>query len=266
MVGLLWPSFSSAQWVVFSEVPLAKETELKRGPEDTSETVGLLPAGSIVKIREQKKPHFIFIEIELETGMAEGWIRMQALEQKPLVFPAPKLIVPKDEAILIRRDPSFQFGFHLGANLSFIGSDVSDLLYVGPGFIGGGYVSMFLNPKFLLRFEAGYSLVQGSSDDNLNLSFGFFDLCILPTYLLDSFEIFGGLQYSIGLSVVDIPTGIVVESPTDLSSIWGVIGAGYRMRVGSTSVLVRLRYGTAFQRNPFVFHVFGLTTSIEFNG
>lgn len=256
-----------AQWVAFSDVILKEDSYLYQKPSDKAETLGKLPTGSIVKILERKMGGFVLIQVELEDGNLTGWVKTDALE-KPVNQPQPsKILIPKDEGLLIRRESAFLFGFHLGGSLGFIQTDVSTAIYSDPGFIGGGGAGIFLAPRLPLRFEVSYSLVNGTANDNLNLSFGFLDFSLVPAYQFDSFELFGGFQYSFGLGVKDIPRGVVLPSAYDLSSVWGQLGAGYRIRLGYfTTVSLRLRYSTSFQRTPFVFNVIGLMTAIEFQG
>lgn len=255
-----------AQWVVFSDVILKEDSYLYQKSSDKAATLGKLPTGSIVKVLERKMGGFVLVEVELEEGNLTGWVKTDALE-KPVNQPQPsKILIPKDEGLLIRREPVFLFGFHLGGSLGFIQTDVSTA-YSGPGFVGGGIAGIFLAPRLPLRFEVSYSLVNGTADDNLDLSFGFLDFALIPAYQFDSFELFGGFQYSFGLGVKDIPRGVVLPSASDLSSVWGQLGAGYRIRLGYfTTVLIRLRYCTSFQRSPFVFNVISLVTAIEFQG
>jgi len=272
---------------------LTRETDLRRGPSEDSPILGRLPAGTILSFKGERSGGFVLVEVELEDGTSlEGWVLKDALDkmslgdddeeqetfEQPESAPAPsrikqekpkkkKLRIPKDEGILLKREPSFAYGARAGGSYSLIDVDNGNR-YTGLGLFGGAHAGMFVNEKFPIFLEANFFQANGTADDNLNLAFNFFELGVEPLYLITPYlEVFAGLSYAFGLGLADIPPTVQVAGAGDLSSFWVHIGGGYRVKVTpEMDMAFRLNYRVSFLRSPFLFQLITLLAVIEFRG
>jgi hypothetical protein len=255
---------------------------MKEDASDSSASIGRLPKGTMVTIQGERQGNYIPILVELEDGgKLEGWIPADALESsegevddgsphKSKRLRPKRIQIPEDEKLLLKRERSFMYGIFGGGTMAFITSVVTQPVYSGFGFVGGGEVGLFVGDNLPIRVELGISQYNGTaSQDPLNLNFGFnfLDLNVVPTYYLGSFEGFLGLGYSFGLGVNQIPSQIQLVSARDLSTLSGQGGVGYHFSIGYQSdLLVRLRYQALFARSPFVFQAVCLIVALEFQG
>ena len=267
-----------------------RETELRKDPYVDSESLGLLPAKSIVTLTGEQKGKYVQVEVELEEGVVQGWIESKALAKKEVreeeqeeesdqkiinVRKAKKkrktIPVPSDEGILLGRQPTFSYGFFGGGHLDFMSVQIPEDSVSGYGFLGGVTLSFVLDPTFRLRTEVDYAVHSGvNSKDNL-LSFGFLDMSVTGEIPLGgAFYVLGGFQYSMGIGIDNTDSVVSsnsVASASDVSGIWGLAGVGYKFSIGETSSLsLRARYAGAFMATPVGFHTFGLQAVWEIEG
>lgn len=270
-----------------------RESELRKEPFPDAESLGILPAKSIVTLTGEEKGNFLEVEVELEEGIVTGWLDSSAIRKKIVkeevseeespsetkVLKVRKgkrkkkkrIPVPEDEGVLLKRDPTFSYGALLGAHLSMIPIEdpVGDAR--GNGFTFGASLSFLLDPSFRLRTELAYSTQSGLDAGERYLNVGFFDVVALGEIPLGGdFFALGGFQYSLGMSLDNqegaVKQDILVDA-SDLSGFWGVLGAGYRFSIGpQTYMALRARYAGAFLTSPVGFHTFGLQAIIELEG
>jgi hypothetical protein len=268
-----------------------RETELRKEPYVDSESLGLLPAKSIVTLTGEQKGKYVQVEVELEEGVVQGWIESKSLAKKEVsegenseedaerkvikVRKAKKkhktVPVPNDEGILLGRQPTFSYGFFGGGHLDFISvQDPQDSL-AGYGFLGGATLSFVLDPSFRLRTEVDYSVHSGTNSTEKLLSFGFLDISATGEIPLGgAFYVLGGFQYSLGIGLDNsdsVVSATSVAAASDVSGFWGLAGVGYKFSIGETSSLsLRARYAGAFMATPVGFHTFGLQAVWEIDG
>lgn len=265
------------------------ETDLRDSPEEEAESYGRLPKGTLVIQRGETRNGFMKIWVELESGSLEGWVFAGHLDRATReggsepegtmpeepdpsdrarrLRPRPRLVVPKDEGLLIRRERSFFYGVQTGFNFNVLETNIDDFFYLGGGFGVGAHVGMYLIPDIPFRLEMFYTLAQGTNDNGELIQVGFFDTALVATYAIDRFEIFGGAQFSVGLSLNDISPSIQLGAPQDLSAIYVVAGAGYRVPLGEiTTMVVRARYAFSFLRAPIGVQYGGAFVYLEFGG
>lgn len=226
----------------------------------------------------------MFVEVELEQGdTLEGWITQDSLdrqveevdsltnpEKKRPKIRSGKIHVPEDESLLLRRESTFFYGLSAGGNYSFLQTQFSNAFYSGVGFTAGGHIGTFLTKEFPFRFETSFTKLTGSSATDttgLTLDFNFLDLAVLPSFvLLNTVEIFGGLQYSLNLGVGDTPQNIAVTSG-DLSTFGFQCGAGYRFNIAyQTELAVRAKYYISFIKYPFSYQSISLLVALDIQG
>lgn len=268
-----------------------RETELRKDPYPDSESLGLLPAKSIVTLTGEEKGKFVQVEVELEEGVVQGWIESKSLTKKEApeegeseeeeekkiikVRKAKKkkktIPVPGDEGILLGRKPTFSYGFVGGGHLDFLSvQDPQDSLS-GYGFMGGATLSFLLDPTFRLRTEVDYAVHSGTNSNDKLLSFGFLDISATGEFpLSESFYLLAGFQYSLGIGMDNadsVASTSSVGAASDVSGIWGLAGLGYKFPLGETTALsLRARYAGAFMASPVGFHTFGLQAVWEIEG
>jgi hypothetical protein len=259
--------------VAFAKYETNKSTSLYEEPDASSKNLGLLPKATILEWKEEIKNGFAKVKVELEDEEPiEGWIKIDrvkpALPVEEIKKKKAKIFVPEDEGLLMRREASFLYGVQAGADYSIIQTSVGTDNYTGIGILGGGYVGAFLDKDFPIRFEFNFFQTTGTSSvDFINLGFNFFEVGIVPSYMLSNFEIFGGLSYAFGLGMADIPTGITVTGPSAQSSPGAQIGVGYHIPTSSPlEVAFRLKYSTLFNRGNFAFNIISLLIGLEFHG
>ena len=270
-------------------VQIKRETRLRRDPTEDSPSLGRLPPGTILTMKGSRRGKYLRVEVELEGGDAlEGWIESESLDRparelesvtdnekrKPRIKSG-RISVPEDEGLLLRREPTFSYGLFGGANYSFLQTQYSNDFYSGIGFGGGGHIGYFVLPDLIARLEVGFNRLNGTSATDttgLSLSFNFLDIAIVPSYTISNFEIFGGLQYSFGLGVGDIPAqmkaaGTMVFSTSDVNNFGLQAGAGYRFNVGfQTDLAVRAKYSLSFLKYPFSFQAISLSLALDIRG
>jgi hypothetical protein len=277
---------------------LLRESELLKSPSPTGKSIGRLPRGTVLKVTGALKGKFVQVDVELQDGWETGWVRATDLRKvsKKILGessgrPSPrsdttddgsedegdpdynaKYSIPKDEGILLRREPSFLYGIQLTGGASIL-TDEAGANYLGPAFGGGAHFGIFLARNMPLRLEAGYLLTSGTSPEGAVIaagtpvSVGFFDLGLMVGYDIGAWEVFGGFTYSMGVSVNDIPKEIQIAAPADFSSAWFVAGGGYRIGVSDViAIVLRGRYGISFLRGPLGFQTIQAGAYLELRG
>ncbi len=103
--------------------------------------------------------------------------------------------VPKDEKILLQREPSFFYGAQVGGGFSIISSVDLQTTFSGPSYGGGGHFGFFIERNFPVRLEVNYFQVTGSATPT-NLSLGFFEALASADYIFDKLAISFGASYA----------------------------------------------------------------------
>lgn len=265
--------------------------DLRVQPAAKSKSLGRLPKGSIVTQKGERKDKFYRIEVELEDGVVEGWVPEDALteaskgnakEEKPdpeaaregpeepaeRLRPSGRLRIPKDEGLLLRREQSFLYGLQVMPEYDILATDIDTSTYTGIGYTVGAFVGLYLAPNLTVNLEGNYAVVSGTGDGNgVFLQFGFFEVNAQIHYLIERFEIAGGIQYSVGISLNDVPAELQLGSAFDMSSLYGVGSVGFRQPLNEFLTLtIRARYATAFLRAPVAIQRIGLSLGLEFGG
>jgi len=271
-----------------------RETELRKDAFPDSESLGILPAKSIVTLTGEERGNFVEVEVELEEGIVTGWIDSLAIRKKIVkeetveeeeddsqkkVLKVRKgkrkkkrrIPVPEDEGVLLRRDPTFSYGITAGGQLDMLSIEEPVGDAKGSGFTFGAGLSFLLDPSFRLRTELSYSNQSGMDTNGRFLSVGFFDIAALGEIPLGGdFFALGGIQYSMGLSLDNedaaVNTKFLTEA-SELSGIWGQLGAGYRFPLGEQVYMsIRAKYAGSLMRSIVGFHTFGLQAVLELEG
>ena len=276
---------------------ITRDAELYKQPKDSGPSHGVLPKGTLLRLTGQQESFYYSVEVELEQGVIEGWVKegflnleQQQKEKKKREsigadgFPPPvdpkkageavpakkraKLRVPKDEGLLLYRQPTFFFGAHGGGTYSIIPA-INGSTFSGAGFSLGVHVGTFLRQNIPLRIELGYSNQGGADASGNPASFAFMELGATCGYLYEGFEFFGRLHYGLAISVSNLPGGLntTFGPVSDLSSLWIGAGAAYRIPVNEMSNLsIRGLYSMSFLQSPFIFHMLGLQMVFDVNG
>jgi hypothetical protein len=272
---------------------LKREVSLRKEPSESSPSLGRLPKGTILTLQGQEKDGFIAVDVELEEGSIEGWLPKDAVSKvggedeasvakkkkveddddeseeeapPPIVKPKRKVKIPKDEGLLLRRDPVFFYGIQAGLGESFL-HDNQGNLFTGLALNAGGQVGFYIDRGFTARIEVSYEQLNGSADPNINVQYAFIDMAAIGGYWLDDFELFAGFQYAYGISLTDIPGGGKVDGASDLSNLGVVGGAGYRFHIGElTDLVVRAKYFYSFLSAPLNFQAGTLSVALIFRG
>ena len=275
---------------------VVEDVELKEEPDEDAPGYGWLRKGTIVTFGGEQRNGFLSVIVEQEDEDLRGWIIASSMDEEtrtggyetnrpekkekekgPRKFIESKrrIRVPKDEGILMRGDRNFFYGLHGGGNYNIIQVVDDPNMYLGWGFSAGANIGFYFSRNVPFRFEVAYTLVQGieQNGDGTLLQFGFLDVGAMMQYVITSFELFGGLQYSFGMSIGGDHQGVPVlnpdnlPSPFDLSSIYGVGGIGYRMKVGEmTNLILRVRYAISFLLTPIAVQQIGLYLYLEIGG
>lgn len=244
--------------------------------------MGKLPNGTVFTFLGDRENGLAKIRVELEKNEEiEGWIsekllKAKATEKEPTkaeVEPPKKVnqptkrgAVPKDEAALLRREPSFQYGIYGGPNFNILSHSGGEGTYNGMGFTGGAFLGFFIDKEVTLRVEGGYSLHNGTGGDGI-LSFGLIDLGVAGEYKIDRFSLFLGLRYDMGIGIGNIPRTVPLETAAELSSLWTDLGAGFRFPINDfTAFVARAKYGFSFVRIPVAFQAFSVLGYLEIQG
>lgn len=261
---------------------MIRDNDLRSKPSSSSDNLGKLPTGTIGIYKGKKNGPFLLLEVELEDGRrVEGWVEQTSVEVDnsiPVapVIPTPspseeptRVRIPEDEALLLRRESSFLYGAHAGGNYALMDAEGYTYGHAGFGFTAGGQLGIFLSSRMPLRFEVSVSQLNGISDqDNLNLSFTFLDLAIVPAYQFNrTFELFAGFHYAMGMGIADIPNGLDIPSAFDLSSLALQAGAAIHFPMGQgVEFILKGRYTYHFLQYPIAFQSFGIIGAIEVRG
>lgn len=277
----VFSSFTFAEEKLGDALELSQETILLNSPKKSASPIGKLPKGTILTFQGEKENGFAFVRVELVDGEAEGWVAEKAIqvpkssEKIQEAAPNAKIVrkgppkrsqVPKDEAALIRRELSFLYGVYLGTNFSVINTQFTEGLYTGMGVAAGGHVGFFVDKDLTLRGEFGYSLVNGAGDGG-SVGFGLFDIGAHLDYNLDRFILSGGLQYSMGVGVGNLPRTITINGAGDASSLWVVLGGGVRFPASEfVSFVLRGRYAISLVRAPIGFQSLSILGYLEVRG
>lgn len=267
-----------------------RETELRKEPYPDSESLGVLPAKSIVTLTGEEKGKYVQVEVELEEGSVTGWIELKTLSKKEpteekeedqpeknvIKVRKPKkkrktIAVPSDEGVLLGRQSTFSYGFFAGGHIDFMSVETPQDSLTGYGFMGGATLSFVLDPTFRLRTELDYAVHSGANTTSKILSLSFLDLSVSGEIPLGAaFYVLGGLQYSLGVGIDNsdsVASVTSLASASDVSGLWGLAGVGYKFSAGETSSLsIRARYAGAFMTSPVGFHTFGLQAVWEIEG
>lgn len=248
---------------------LTEESDLLEEPE--GESLGSLPVGTQVTAVGEVRANFLQVEVATSEGVISGWLERAKLTQNSEPIKkraAKKLFVPSDERLLLKREHTFFYGLQLGGTLGISQAQSNNYYYVGPGLLLGADLGTYIDRNFPIRFEVNYFQINGSTSlDVANLNFGFLELAVVPVYLISPWELFGGFSYAFGLSAGDLPTGVRLASPSDMSSFWVHGGASYRFSVTDASTwMLRLRYGIAITSTPFVLQTIGLSLAFQIDG
>lgn len=262
---------------------LKSSAELRRSPSNGSASFGRLPEGSILTFEGQSQRGFMEISVELEDGsIKKGWVNEDQIESsddvpleslrkpdKPLDVKKKRMEVPEDEQLLIKRESSFFYGIHAGAQYSMMQTEKSQLLYTGVGFMGGAQIGTYLGKNFPARFEVTFSQENGEGEDLVSLSFNFLKTAAMVGYQVRSFELSLGFQYIFGMGISDLPRSVsaTLVDATDLNSPGMVAAMGYRFSTGGpVEWTVRLRYDLSFLQTPFTFQNVALTVALDLGG
>ena len=82
LLCLLVCSITFAEEGVGDVVTTRRETELRKEPYVDSESLGILPAKSLVTLTGEEKGKFVGVEVELEEGAISGWIDSSVIRKK----------------------------------------------------------------------------------------------------------------------------------------------------------------------------------------
>lgn len=291
LFGLVFSPFALSEEGAGDVTTTRRETELRKEPSVDSESMGILPAKSLVTLTGEQKGKFIGVDVELEEGTVSGWIDFSVIkksviadEETEQVEPQKKVIkvrkskknktkiaIPKDESVLLRRDPTFSYGALVGGHYDNMSVESTGESLIGNGLSAGVSLSFLIDASFRLRTELTYTSHAGTDSNDRLLGVSFLDLSALGELpLSESFFVFGGFQYSFGLGIdnqdLAVPAGDL-ESAQDLSGPWAQLGVGYRFSVAEMSYLsLRARYMGAIVTSPLSFHTFGLQAVWEIEG
>jgi hypothetical protein len=269
---------------------LKKDSELFKEANPAGGSYGLLPFGTLMKITGEPNNGYMPVQVELDRGMLDGWVRADLLGleeqekekeawEKNKEAPAPdsakrvgkksrRLIIPQDERLLFRRTPSFFYGAIASPHFSLIQATNGTGFY-GVGGAAGGDVGFFLAPDFPMRIEVLYNYLSGFDSTGNFASFGFLDIGSSIAYRVNAFEIYGRLSYGFGLAVSNLPgtLGTTFNSVSDLGCVWAGAGVGYRFTVSEVlKMTARLHYQLSFLQSPFTFQTIGLVFLFDLQG
>jgi hypothetical protein len=275
-----------------------READLFSEPDEASVTQGRLPEGTLLRLLGKRKGVFENVEVELVDGIAEGWVQRKALNLKDQELQMENwdtrvkyrrsrkepqkeatddrrgpIVVPKDEVLLIRRQPSFFYGLVAELPLTYI-TDTRDNLFSGINYRLGVHGGFFLGRNTPLRFELAYTRVGGTADGasaqagpGSLIELGFADFRTQLELGIGNFAILGFAQYSFGTGVEAAPPSVNFGSAGSLSSFWVGVGGGYRVAFTQTSaILLQLTYSLSLLREPLGFQAFGFRLVWEIRG
>src|SRR5688500_13022204 len=194
---------------------LIQETSLRKEASEDAKSLGRLPKGTVLTLQGDRKNGFVFVEVELEDGSIEGWVRTEALnrqargdddgddedeasdkkakpdepEEPPPQRPRTRVSVPKDEGLLLRRDPTFFYGLQAGGGLVVMVPAAVESTFIGPGFGVGAHLGYYVDRNIPIHVELGYSQLTGSDEKTPpdTIQFGFLDIAAIATYSIGGF-------------------------------------------------------------------------------
>lgn len=296
------PRLARAEAKAGTAAQIIRAVDLRKRSEDDSASLGRLPKGTIVSLTGEIKNGYVAVEVELEEGSISGWVPRTALnrqarenlpedprsmkededeeikrpkrsdesdDEEPVVIrPRSRIKVPKDEGLLMRRDPSFFYGVHVGGGAAILNaSAVTGDMFVGPAIVAGGQVGYHISRNIPVRLELSYLSVSGSEPQGQSMSFGFADIGGYVSYFIDDFEVFAGASYAYGISVGDLPKQILNNTAPDFSSLFFAGGVGYKINLGEvTDLVLRVRYNVSFMRDPLATQTIQAIGYLEFRG
>jgi len=269
-------------------VSTRNETEIRREPYPDAESLGVLPAKSLVTLTGDERSGFTEVSVELEEGELTGWIENSAVKEEEIGFEDSaekkvirvrkrkkkgprKIDVPVDEGVLLGRQSTFSYGALGGFHLNQINIEEPEGTASGNGFSAGVSLSFILDPSFKFRPELTYSSHSGIDASDRLVSFGFFDIAALGEFPISKeFFLVAGLQYSLCMGFDNSENAVstnLIEEAAEASGLWGQLGAGYKFSVGEQSYLsLRANYRGAFMTSPVGFHAFGIQAVFEIEG
>ena len=275
------------------EARVKKEAHIRMEPSLAAQSLGRLPEGSMVLVSGEERDGYLAVKVELEDNTTkQGWMLSSALSydlpgdnvnvgsarvqrkfpKEPtepetsgeVLRPGRRLRIPKDEGLLLRRQPTFFYGMHLGSNYSFITSTSN--YYTDPGYAVGAQVGMYLASVIPVRIQMGYGVVRGTASNGSGFDLGFFDTAVHAAYLMGPGEFSLGLLYAYGASVSTLPTEIKIQIPADLSSLYICAGAGYGFFLSELAkATLRLTARYSLQQLPLAIQVVGFELVVDLN-
>ncbi len=258
-------------------------------PSMTSEIIGQLPAGTIVRFKGEKTAPLAHIEVELESGWVSGWLLDSELnfgsgerlapsktdETSSGSVPLPSVSrkgIPGDEKLLLQREPSFLYGAFVGPIFG-MATPSEENRHQGWGFGVGGRVGYFINSRTSLDLHIDYSFLGGdevtaSGLQGNTLFFGFCNFLVAIAHRKSNLEIAAMGGVAVGLSLPDtLSETINIDSPLGLTS--PVLGAGVTYRI-ETSQFARVGFGIQYRvhllADPVFVHAILGTVSMTFEG
>lgn len=271
---------------------LSKDALLREDASIEAPKLGRLPSGTILLIQGEEKDGFIPVEVELEDGrVLRGWITAEAFsnedpdnleettaaplepkkkrvptEEKKETQEKKRIQLPKDEILLLRREPSFSYGVEVGPHIGFM-APLDLPVYSGFGITTAALLAIYLKPNVSVQVDGGYSTYSATQSDNTAISLGFMDFSGAVHYFFEPFFLLGGLQYSFGLSLTELPSTVKVDGARDLSHLSLLLGVGYRWQVGDVSFFhTQLQYTYSFQQGPIQLQKVVFLVGVSFSG
>lgn len=280
------PLGAVAEWGPSDAVATKKQAEVRREPFPDAESLGVLPAGSLVILTGEENAGFSEISVELEEGELTGWVESSVVKaeeereqkedriikvRKKRKKRKKRIDVPVDEGVLLGRKSTFSYGALLGGHFNALSIEDPEGAASGNGLSLGVSLSFILDPAFRFRPELVYSSYAGIDETDRFISFSFFDIVALGEFPINKdFFIFAGFQYSMGMGLDNLDgaiSSLLLEEASEVSGLWGQLGAGYKFAVGEGSYLsLRASYKGAFMTSPVAFHVFGIQAVFEIEG
>lgn len=282
--------FSCSFWPVFAEqqappqeverAELSKEAIFKKYPTQDAPAIGRLPKGTLIELTGEEENHFAEMEVELSNGtVATGWVEIQNIKgreaEKRPEKPKPaeekknkKIVLPKDEGVLLRREQSFFYGISLGGNYGMVTWVESEELYTGMSFQGSAHAGLYFNSYTRGQLNVGYFRVEGKDSLGIGLGFGFLDISAELQFIIEkNFLIFGSLGYASGIGITAAPSTLKIEGSSDATTISSQVGAGYRAPISDVSSIgVKASYLYGFKRDPVGVAGFLLSVFLDFEG
>ncbi len=259
--------------------------EARLGP-----SFGLLPKGTLLRLLGEQTGRFVSVEVELQSGTLEGWVvkqrlnleeqsREELLEESRRGDDKPKNArelaprikrsrVPKDEGLLLRRQPTFFYGPNVAGVFSIINASTDS--FTGMGFSAGGHVGTFLGRDLPLRFELTYLSLNGLGQATAApVSFGFLETALSLAYQVNDLELVARTGYAFAMGVSTLPGALngSFGAISELSTLWIGGGIGYQFTFSEiTHATVRAMYGVGLIQSPFVFQTIGIQALLDFQG